>query len=69
MYNQRMDKKTDTTNLNLTDVPQADLDMIARIAERRGWSRLQTIRHILAHAAARERAKQAAAEVAAKQGA
>lgn len=52
-----MDSKADTANLNLTDVPLTDLDAIGRQAERRGWSRVQMIRHILAQAAARERSK------------
>lgn len=66
-----MDNKANTTNLNLTDVPLLHLEAIGKQAERRGWSRVQMIRHILAQAAARElrKANAAAAEVNAKQAA
>jgi hypothetical protein len=50
-----MDNNSTTTNLNLTDVPKADLEMIELQADRRGWSRVKMIRHILAVAAAKER--------------
>jgi hypothetical protein len=66
-----MDNDAPTTNLNVTDIPLQHLEAIQRQADRRGWSRLQMIRHILAQAAAKElrKANAAAAEVNAKQAA